>query len=116
VLIAEDENTNYYLLESILKPLNVKILWAKNGLEAVEYIKTNKNLDKFIVLMDIKMPVMDGIEAFEEIRKINSKVPVYAVTAYATLDEKNEIMLHGFTDFYTKPIKTKQILQSITNL
>jgi signal transduction histidine kinase/ligand-binding sensor domain-containing protein/CheY-like chemotaxis protein len=116
ILIAEDDFNNYFLLESLLKTLNVNIIWAKNGKEAVEFTQKIKNLDKCIILMDIKMPEMDGIEAFQEIRKISSAVPVFAVTAYATQNEKNEIVQRGFNGFFAKPIKSHEIIETIKKL
>ena len=109
-MIAEDEEANFELLERIFKPSKVKIVWAKNGAEVIEYISEQKGDFPDLILMDIKMPVMNGIEAFHKVRKINAEVPVLAVTAFATMKEKIEIMEHNFTDFVTKPIKKENII------
>ena len=65
--------------------------------------------------MDIMMPVLNGIEAFHEIRKFNKKIPVIAVTAYASQNERNEILQHGFTDYISKPINNKLLMDAIKN-
>jgi signal transduction histidine kinase/CheY-like chemotaxis protein len=113
VLVAEDEPTNFYLIESILKPHKTEVIWAKNGKEAVNYIKKNPEVGNCIILMDIKMPVMDGFEALKKIREINTKIPIIAVTAYAQESDKYKIFQHGFTDYISKPLKPKALLEMI---
>ena len=81
ILIAEDVESNYKLLEIILKK-EYDLLWAKNGREAVDFAMEHK---PDAILMDIKMPVMDGIEALKEIRRHTAELPVIMQTAYACL-------------------------------
>ena len=116
IIVAEDETTNYMLLEKILKPLNVNIVWTKNGMELVDYIKNNSDLKKSLIIMDIKMPIMNGIDAFYEIRKINKSIPIIAVTAYATENERKDILECGFTDYISKPIDVKRLLEVIRSV
>jgi PAS domain S-box-containing protein len=111
ILIAEDEITNYYLLESILNRFNVEILHAQNGEEALEYLYNNPDID--LVLMDIKMPIMGGIQALEHIRRSGSDVPVIAQTAYATNQDKLECINRGFTDFISKPISPATLIELV---
>ncbi|MBN2523837.1 MAG: response regulator [Bacteroidales bacterium] len=111
ILIAEDEFYNYMLLESILTGRNIKIYHARNGLEATNICKKNPEID--IVIMDIKMPVMDGITAFKEIRKIRKQLPVIAQTAYALEKDKKELLDLGFTDYIAKPIQPEELLEKI---
>jgi signal transduction histidine kinase/ligand-binding sensor domain-containing protein/ActR/RegA family two-component response regulator len=113
VLIAEDEPNNYKLLNRIIKATRANVFWAKNGEEAVKIVKENRNLKKFVVLMDIKMPVMNGITANEEIKKINRKIPVIAVTAYAQTRDKEEILKHDFADYIAKPFSSEKLLNAI---
>jgi two-component system, cell cycle response regulator DivK len=80
ILIAEDNEINYQVIEERLNNESVEIIWAKNGREAIDLYLENKDID--IILMDIQMPVMDGIEAAKEIKKINSGVPIIAISAY----------------------------------
>ena len=100
ILIAEDVESNYKLLEIILKK-EYDLLWAKNGKEAVAYALSH-NPDA--VLMDIKMPVMDGIEALKEIRLHTDSLPVIMQTAYAFSSDKENAMNAGATEVLVKPI------------
>jgi CheY-like chemotaxis protein len=107
LLIAEDEDINFMLLKVLLSGLKLNIIRAKTGLEAVEFCKSNSPLD--LVLMDIKMPVMDGCEATKQIRAFMPDLPIIAQTAYTTAEDKNKAIESGCNDFINKPIK-KEIL------
>ncbi|SHE32374.1 Signal transduction histidine kinase [Mariniphaga anaerophila] len=110
VLVAEDEDINWYYIEQVLSKYNYSLIRANNGTEAVEICKNNSLID--IVLMDIKMPEMDGFEALERIRKINPKLPVIAQTAYALSDEVERIKFL-FDDYITKPINRQLLIEKI---
>jgi two-component system, cell cycle response regulator DivK len=107
ILICEDEEYNFILLDSILTRHGVNIIWAKDGKQAVDHAQ-KFNVD--IVLMDIKMPIMDGIDAYREIRKFNKDVPIIAQTAYALQEDRERIMDVGFDEHVGKPIKSQQLL------
>ncbi|HBD25741.1 response regulator [Flavobacterium sp.] len=107
ILIAEDDNINFLLIEKIVKSFNFKIIRAKDGAEAVELCKTIAEID--LVLMDIKMPNLNGYEAFTEIRKFNPTIPIIAQTSYTFEDEINKIKELGFTDFISKPIEKEKL-------
>lgn len=110
ILIVEDEESNYFLLESLLQPSKVEITWAKNGIEALDFLKNNEfNL----VLMDIKMPEMNGIEASKIAKKLYPKLPVIAQTAFAYSDEINEIMDAGVDAYLVKPIIGNELFHLI---
>jgi signal transduction histidine kinase len=111
VLVAEDEPTNFKFIENILARTNIRLLWAKNGLETFEMIKSNKDID--IVLMDIRMPIMDGYEATKRIKQINKKIPIIAQTAYALEYEKEEILKAGCDDYIAKPFSDTELLTMI---
>jgi len=105
-LVAEDEEVNYLYLEAIFEngmPEKYSLLHAKNGKEAVEICTTNGTVD--LILMDIKMPVMDGYDACRIIKSKFPNVPVIAQTAYSTESEKEIALKNGFNDFIAKPIK-----------
>ncbi|RYG20954.1 MAG: response regulator, partial [Chitinophagaceae bacterium] len=114
ILIAEDDDINFLLLERILKLKNYSIIRATNGKEAVEICKANPGID--LVFMDIKMPVMNGFEAFEQIRKSNLQLPVIANTAYSSPEDKEQIWKAGFTDYISKPIDKNQIHQLLDRI
>ncbi len=111
ILIAEDDNINFLLIEKIVKSFNFKIIRAKDGAEVVELCKTNAEID--LVLMDIKMPNLNGYEAFTEIRKFNVNIPIIAQTSYTFEDEINKIKELGFTDFISKPIEKEKLYELI---
>jgi len=113
-VIAEDEPANFNVLESMLKTGQKEMFWAENGKKAVDYIKSLPDTDNLIVLMDIKMPVMDGCEALHEIKKISKNIPVIAITAYALKKDIEKIKQEGFDDYLTKPIY-KEVLMSTIN-
>ena len=114
VLVVEDENDNFLLLERILKKTGAGIEWARNGQEALDFIENNPKKDKCLVLMDIKMPVMDGFEAVRKIKKKNTGIPVIAVTAYAQAGDKDKIMKTGFDDYISKPINIEKLLEILS--
>lgn len=114
ILIGEDEMVNLKLLEMILLKTQVKILHGNNGLEVLNIF--NSNPDISLILMDIKMPVMDGIEATMEIRKRNKEIPIIAQTAYAIEDEKMRCLRAGFNGYLTKPINRKNLIALIQSL
>lgn len=103
ILIVEDEEINFMFLERLLsRELKLPIIHAIDGEEAVKTLKSNSNIR--LVLMDIKMPVMDGYMATQKIREFNLDVPIIAQTAYSTLADKKRILSSGFNDFISKPI------------
>lgn len=105
ILIAEDVESNYKLLEIILKK-EYNLLWAKNGREAVDYAF---EYAPDAILMDIKMPVMDGIEALKEIRRRNTTIPVIMQTAYAFDSDRRIAEEAGCNGFITKPVMPREL-------
>jgi two-component system, cell cycle response regulator DivK len=101
ILIAEDEEINYFFIKEALRSFNFMVHWGKNGKEAVSIFENNNAIR--LVLMDIKMPVMDGYEALSLIKNIRW-VPVIAQTAYAMANEKDQILAAGFDEYLPKPI------------
>ncbi|MBS3992614.1 MAG: PAS domain S-box protein [Bacteroidetes bacterium] len=109
ILVAEDEEYNQIFIEEILDDLEIKLLFAENGVEAVELAKNNPEI-KFI-LMDIKMPVMNGIEASKKIKEFNNTVPIIALTAFSMESDKKYLLSEGFEDYLAKPIVKKDLIQ-----
>jgi signal transduction histidine kinase/ActR/RegA family two-component response regulator len=102
VLIAEDEKFNYLLLEELFKEMNVKIIWAKNGWEAINACYENSDID--LVMMDMKMPIMDGFEATRILRGTFTHIPIIAQTAYASEKDLQRVYDCGCNEVITKPI------------
>ncbi|RLD73174.1 MAG: histidine kinase, partial [Bacteroidetes bacterium] len=111
ILIAEDNELNFILISEILFSFNIKLLHAWNGKDAVEIFMQQKQID--LILMDLKMPVMDGYEALKKIKSINPNIPIIAQTAYASDTDKEEIKLAGFDDYITKPINEDKLVQML---
>jgi len=109
VLVAEDELLNYIYVEELLSTTKISILHAHNGLEAVEMFKES-TID--IILMDLKMPKLDGFGALNEIRKINPNIPIIAQTAYSY--RRQECISAGFTDYISKPYKEEGLLKILS--
>jgi len=105
VLVAEDETNNFLLINEMLTSMKLKVIHAKNGLEAVNMCISGNLPD--LVLMDIKMPVMDGIEATKKIKDCNPGLPVVALTAFALEFDKKRIFESGFNDYLVKPFHRK---------
>ena len=105
ILIAEDVESNYKFLEIILKK-EYDLLWAKNGREAVDFAMEHK---PDAILMDIKMPVMDGIEALKEIRRHTAELPVIMQTAYAFDTDRRTAEEAGCNGFITKPVMPREL-------
>ena len=110
ILIAEDDNSNFLYLDVLLNNKVNRIDRALNGLEAVEMVKKN-TYD--IVLMDLKMPLMSGVEATREIKKLFPLLPVIAATACATTEEKDNALDAGCDGYITKPIKKEEFIKLI---
>ena len=111
VLVAEDEYANYILIERYLQHTKVKILHAVNGLQAIDYCRNNNKID--LVLMDIKMPEMDGHEATKLIKNFRPELTIIAQTAYAMQHEKEFFLENGFDDYVCKPIKKDLLITAI---
>ncbi len=101
ILIAEDEESNFKLLEAILSKTNTKILHANNGQEAIEMVKNN-HID--LILMDIKMPVMNGLEATKIIKSMGLNIPIIAQTAFAFETDEKTSYNSGCDAYISKPI------------
>ncbi len=110
ILIAEDEFMNYMYLEEALKETKAKLIWCKNGKETVEkIIKEDITVD--LVLMDIKMPEMNGYEATKIIKSFNPKIPVVFQTAFAMPEERAKGYEAGGDEYIEKPIRQNKLLQ-----
>ena len=111
LLIAEDEESNVQFLRAVLRSTGANLLFAVNGLEAVEQCKIHPEIS--LVLMDIKMPRMDGLEATRIIKSFNSDLPVIAITAFAMSKERDYILKSGCDDYLPKPIKRDDLIANI---
>jgi two-component system, cell cycle response regulator DivK len=111
ILIAEDDETSFFFLKFVLAKENVNILYAQSGQEAVDICEAHPEID--LILMDIKMAGMSGIEATQLIKKRNPRVPVIAQTAFALSSDKENILKAGCDDYITKPIRKEELLEKV---
>jgi CheY-like chemotaxis protein len=111
ILIVEDDSVSLMLIKEFLQPLNVEIHHVTDGRDAVSFVKMNPDI--CLILMDLKLPYMDGYEATKAIRQINSKIPIIAQTAYAMLGDKEKVIAAGCVDYIEKPLESKRLLELV---
>ena len=114
ILIAEDEHSNYLFIKEVLKNTGVKLLHVENGKDAVELCRKNPEID--LILMDLKMPEMNGYGATVKIKKFRPDLPVLAQTAFAMFDEEKKAFDSGCDDYITKPLNKDILISKIKNL
>ena len=108
ILIVEDEEVNGIFLEAVLHETGAQTIYAKNGHQAIDLCKSINKID--LILMDIRMPVMNGLKATQEIRKFNQTIPIIAQTALALEEDREKCLLAGCNDTITKPIEIEGLL------
>lgn len=111
VLVAEDDEISFFLINGVLKKYCSEILHSINGIDTINQFKRNPDID--LVLMDIKMPGMDGYEATHQIRQLNKEVVIIAQTAYCLLGDRENAIAAGCNDYITKPIFKDELLSLI---
>lgn len=111
ILVAEDDETNYFLLREYLEFTGVELYWAQNGKEAASMIRENHKIG--LVLMDIQMPELNGFEALKLIKSFNQHLPIIALTAYAISGDKEKGLKAGFSAYLSKPISRQMLLEYI---
>ena len=109
ILVAEDNDSNWLLMTYLLKK-NYEFVRAKNGQEAVEMALTGEH---DLVLMDLKMPIMDGLEATRRIKAQMPQLPIIALTANAFDSDRQQAFDAGCNDFLSKPVSADKCLQMI---
>ncbi len=107
ILIAEDDSSNYMFLESLLRSTKAKLIWARNGFHAVEMHADHKDID--LILMDIRMPEMNGLLATEKIRSSDQCIPIIALTAFAFADDREKSLEAGCNEHISKPVKIEEL-------
>ena len=110
-MVAEDEQSNFELVKATLFPTNAQVIRAHNGKEAVTTCRKNDKID--LVLMDIRMPEMNGYEATRLIKEFRPKLPIISLTAYAMPDDRKKSTDAGCDDYITKPIKPNEFIDKL---
>jgi len=110
ILVAEDNKVNQLVTKNLLKNIGCTCIIAENGIEAVKLLK-KESFD--IILMDINMPVMDGMQATLEIRQFDTSTPIIALTASELSEVADECMNAGMNDLINKPLHKNDLKQAI---
>jgi PAS domain S-box-containing protein len=113
ILVAEDNAINQKVAKTLFKNIGYEVDFAKNGIETLEMVR-RKAYD--IIFMDIMMPEMDGIQATIELRKLGSSIPIIAMTANISKDEKSNALMSGMNDYVTKPVRIDTVKKILIKL
>ncbi len=111
ILIVEDEYSNYFFLELMFSKMGITPIVAHNGQEAIDICKSNPEID--LILMDLKMPVLNGFEATKQIKAMRPELPIIAQTAYALSADKHKAIEAGCDDYLTKPIRKQDLMVAL---
>ncbi|MBZ0243692.1 MAG: response regulator, partial [Bacteroidales bacterium] len=114
ILVADDVEANFLFLKAVLKETKAKILWAKNGEEAIALIHNQPDIS--LVLMDIRMPETDGYQAAKAIKEIAPSIPVIAQTAFTETEDQQKAIEAGCDDYIAKPISVVELLSIMSSL
>lgn len=115
VLIVEDNPTNQMVIQLILSRQGYKVFITSNGQEAIDFIQSDE-APVDIILMDVSMPVMDGLTTTKLMRQKGIDIPIVALTAHTSNEDKCSCLDVGMNDFVTKPVRTKEITEAIDRL
>ncbi|MFO7657515.1 MAG: ATP-binding protein [Bacteroidales bacterium] len=111
ILVVEDDDINYKFIEAVLVGNQARVIRAHNGIQAIELCKSINKIE--LILMDIKMPEMDGFEATRQIKLLNRNIPIIAQTAFAMPEDRERCMRAGCDDHIVKPIEVENLLSKI---
>ncbi len=107
ILVVEDEERNWLLIRDIVEMCNGKAIWAESGMEAIDLINKNKEIS--LVLMDLQLPFMSGVETTRKMRQINSTIPIIAQTAFSDPDLLYKCTKAGCNKYILKPLDIKEV-------
>jgi len=111
ILIVEDDNMNYEFLEALLSPTTITIDRAKTGIEALSMCE-QKTYD--LIIMDIRLPILDGLKTTRQMRKAGIKIPIIAQTAYAMMNDRDKCIDAGCDDYIAKPVNKNLLFKILS--
>lgn len=114
ILVAEDDDINYKFIETVLQETQAKVLRAENGKQVIDLCKSINKID--LILMDIKMPDVNGYEATLEVKELFSDIPIIAQTAFSMHDDKEKCLEVGCDDYIAKPIDIELLITKIDTI
>lgn len=107
ILIVEDDETNFYLLYFFLSGTNVEIIHARSGKEAIDFFNENDDIE--MVLMDLRLPDIDGFSVTEKIKAKKNKIPLIVISAFSGNQERQKAFSSGCDDFIVKPVSKPEL-------
>jgi len=113
ILVVDDTKMNFVVLKTQLRKTNASVIWIENGYDAVQYVKNGNKAD--LILMDIRMPVMDGIEASRTIKELNPGISIVIQTASVMGSAFDDIAFSMCDDTIFKPIDRNILIETIAN-
>jgi CheY-like chemotaxis protein len=114
ILIADDDNISVILLTNYLKNIPTEFFIARDGVEAIKIFEDNPDID--IILMDLKMPKLNGLQATKKIKSLNPNVKIIAETAFAMVDDEKKALDAGCDAYITKPINAEKLITIIKEM
>ncbi|MGC8865578.1 MAG: response regulator [Bacteroidales bacterium] len=113
ILVAEDTESNFQFLKTVLRKYGAEVLWAREGPQVLEILNQHPEIN--LVLMDIHMPGISGLEATTRIRKFNPNIIIIAQTAYAMIHDREETLRAGCNDYIAKPIRLPVLIEMLNH-
>lgn len=107
ILIVEDEERNWLLLRDLVELCNGNAIWAESGMQAIDRIKEDRNI--CMILMDLQLPFMSGVETTRKIRQFNPTIPIIAQTAYSDPELLNKCTKAGCNQYILKPLNISEV-------
>lgn len=111
ILVVEDVETNLMFIEAAIAKTGINIIWAKDGMEAIEKVQKFEHIN--VVLMDLRMPNLDGFKATEVIKSMKKELPVIAQTTFTDEMDKDRVFSAGCDAYLSKPIRLEELLETI---
>ncbi len=111
ILVVEDVETNMLFIKAAIDKTGISIIWARDGMDAIEKVQENKSIN--VVLMDLRMPNLDGFKATEVIKSLRKDLPVIAQTTFTDEMDKNRVFEAGCDAYLAKPIRLDKLLGTI---
>ena len=109
VLVVEDDPTSGLLYKNFIETKGFEVLIVTDGKEAIKAVIHHPDIR--VILMDIRLPEMDGISTMKEIKKMRKNIPIIAQTAYAMAEDKNKLLEAGFDNYLSKPVKSAALYE-----
>ncbi len=112
ILVVDDEEVNFLMIKDMLRDFGAEVIWARVGQEAIDLVQSGEKYH--LVLMDMKMPILDGFQTTSALRKIDNSLKIIAQTAYAMDNEQEKCHAAGCDDYLSKPISMNELYEMVS--